>query len=134
MQRQAGLAHPAYPGQRDESGSLKSLGYALPIGLPTNKVRELVRKVGWRAYLLVRCDGVILAQDGRFEVAQLRRRIQTELFGEQIAVVTERLQRFGGASCPVQGDHELAARPIAEGLRGQQRLEQAERLIGAAQR
>ena len=51
-------------------------------------------------------DRLVLAQDGRFEIAQLPAGLQPQLVAQEAASGVVHLQRFGLPAGPVQGEHQ----------------------------
>ena len=54
-----------------------------------------------------------MAQDGRLELTQLRRRVQAQLVPQHIAELAVDIERFGLPAIAVKGQHELTAEPLS---------------------
>jgi hypothetical protein len=65
----------------------------------------------------------VLAEDGRLELLQLGPGVETELFGEDLAALLEDAKCLGLTAGPVQGEHELPAQALPEGVFRDQRGE-----------
>ena len=75
-----------------------------------------------------------LGEDVGLELSQLRPRLDTDLLGERAAGLGERPQGIGLAAGPVEGEREVAAKPLLERVRGDGRLERPDQLAAGAQR
>ena len=83
---------------------------------------------GWQAGACrrrCRCDlqRRILAKNQRLQLLQLSRGFDPELLHQQLACIAIRLQRVGLAARAVEGQHELPAKALAEGMLGDEALE-----------
>ncbi len=76
----------------------------------------------------------ILPQHLPLELLQLRRRVEAELVGEREPRRPVDLERLGLPAAAIERDHQLAAQPLAERVRGDQRLELADERRVPAQR
>ncbi len=76
---------------------------------------------------------MILAQDRALELAQLRSRLEAELFVEQPPALTEDVERVGLAPCAVERTHEQRPRPLLQRPLGHERLQLADELAAAAE-
>ena len=72
--------------------------------------------------------GHLLAQDRPLQGAQLRRRLQPEPVQQRRAGSAERVERVGLATGAVEGEHQLAAQRLVEGMRVDERLQLVEHL------
>ncbi len=93
---------------------------------------ELHRRL--REWRLLEQQRVVLAQDRRLELLQLGARVEAELLDEGLARIAVRRERIGLAPGAVEREHELPARPLAQGLRLDERLELGDELGVARER
>ncbi len=75
-----------------------------------------------------RPQGRVVAEDGPLQLAQGWGRLQAELLQQQLPDLAVGLQGVGLAAGAVQGEHQLAAEPLAQRLLGDQALELADQL------
>ena len=75
----------------------------------------------------------LLAQDRRVQRLQRGARLDAELVDAAPPRVLVGAQRLGLAARAVEGEHELAAQALAQGVRGDERLELADELGVAAE-
>ena len=78
-------------------------------------------------------QGRVVAQDRPLQLAEGRRRLQAELVEQQLPDLAVGLEGLGLAAAAVEGEHELAAEPLAQRLLGDQALELADQLGPGAQ-
>ena len=57
-----------------------------------------------------------MAQDGRLELAELGRWLQAQLVLQQTPELPVDLERFGLPPVAVEGQHELAAQTLSQGM------------------
>jgi hypothetical protein len=76
---------------------------------------------------------LLVSHDLELELAQRRRRIEAQLFGEETPVPLESRQRFALTAGAVQGLHEESARAFPERILPDQRLAGRRCLAGAAE-
>jgi len=81
------------------------------------------------------CGGQLLAlQDQRLDLAQPARWFDAELVDEDTAGISVHSQRFCLPSAAVQGQHELAAQRLAQGVRVDERSQLADQICVPAER
>jgi hypothetical protein len=98
--------------------------------LPGRLFRRRYRRLelwdlGWTRLRIWGCDPVqrcILVQDGALELLERWAWVDAELIGERLPRLLVCLQRLGLATRPVQGQHQLAAQPLAQRMGDDQRL------------
>jgi hypothetical protein len=86
VQRQACLADPAGPGQCDQPAPFDRLGDPIRVVGPSDELGELMWKVARRAGGPGVLDGVIVAEDGRFQLTELRRGVKAELLSQRFPI------------------------------------------------
>jgi hypothetical protein len=69
-----------------------------------------------------------VAQDRPLQLAKGRRRLEAELLQQQLPHLAVDLEGLGLAAAAVEGEHQLAAEPLAQRLGGDQALELADQL------
>ena len=74
----------------------------------------------------------VVAQDRRLQLAKGRRRLQAELLQQQLPDLAVGLEGLGLAAAAVQGEHELAAEPLAQRMLADQALQLADELAAGA--
>ena len=77
---------------------------------------------------------LVLAQDGRLQLLELGPRVEAQLVEQRLAGGAIRGERVGLAAGSVEGEHQLSARPLAERVRLDDRLELGDELRVAAER
>ena len=87
---------------------------------------ELHRRPGERS--LLEQERVVLAEDRGLELAELGAGVDAELLDERLARGAVGGERVGLAARAVEREHELRARALAQGLRGDERLELGDEL------
>ena len=75
-----------------------------------------------------------MVQNRTLELLQGQARLETELVGECTPPVAIDIERFGLTANLVEGEHELAAQPLAQRVRANERLELGNHGASAAQR
>ena len=130
MQGQPGLADPAHAGQRDQSAAPHRLthpgdvlGAADQLAAFRGKVVQRYRLCGGSA------GGRLVPDDRHLQLAELRRRVQTQFLGEYRAVLAVHPKGLRRSPSPVQGAHQLMARAFRQRIRRQHRLESPDRLV-----
>ena len=83
---------------------------------------------------LLEQERVVLAEDRGLELAQLRAGVDAELLDEGLARGAVGGESIGLPAGTVEREHELRARPFAQWLRGDERLELGDELCVAAER
>ena len=76
----------------------------------------------------------ILAQHGRMDLLQLGARLDAELAYERLSRVLEGLQRVRLTARAVEGEHEHAPQPLAEGIPCDERFQRGDRLAISSHR
>src|SRR5207302_9667135 len=73
----------------------------------------------------------VLSQDRRLERPQARIRFHTELLHERRARRAILAERIGLTSLPIEREHQLLAQPLAQRLRGDERLKLGDEVASA---
>ncbi len=87
-----------------------------------------------RERCLLEQERLVLAEDRGLELAELRAGVDAELLDEGLARGAVGGERVGLPAGAVEREHELRARPLAEWLRGDERLELGDELRVAPER
>src|SRR5262249_41610971 len=75
----------------------------------------------------------VLQQDRAFERLQGSTGIQPELAVQELSRLAVDLERVRLPACAIEGEHQLTAQPLSQGMSGDKRLELAHQLGVAAQ-
>ena len=121
--REARLAHAARTEQREDAPGLEQARRELEVTLAPDQRGRLHREhvaAGPRVLPLARHvrrhPGEVVArvEDGGFELAELRRRLEPEVVAQRGAELLREAQRLGLAAAAVEGEHRLAGELLAQ--------------------
>jgi hypothetical protein len=70
-------------------------------------------------------------EDHPLELPQLRPRLDPQFVDQELPSPAHRLEGVRLAARPVQGDHQLPAQPLAQGVLGHERLQLADQVLAA---
>src|SRR5207249_10165415 len=94
---------------------------------PLLRRRRLRRSSAWRRRrFVVEVERRVLVEHPLLEVAQLLARLDPELLDERATRVLVRGERFSLPSTAIEGEHELAAKPLAQRIVGDEALQFAD--------
>ena len=74
-----------------------------------------------------------MAQDGRLQLTEPRRRVQTQLVPQHAPELAVDLERFGLPTVAVEGQHELAAETLSQGMLADQPSQLSDKDAGQAE-
>ncbi|HKH04261.1 MAG TPA: hypothetical protein VKA65_03790 [Acidimicrobiales bacterium] len=139
LDRQAGLAGPARPGQGDQPVRRQALPDAPDVVVPPHERGQCPAEApgsgrgrpGHGPGGPVREQAGILAEDRHLQRLQLGPGVDAQLLGEGGPGLAERGEGVGLAAGPVQGQHQLAPQPLAQRLLLDQRRQLAGQLAVA---
>ena len=81
-----------------------------------------------------RVDLRVLVEDGQFQGAQLRARIEAEFLRQPFPCLGVHVQRVGLPTSSIRGEHELADKAFTQRLLGDESPQLAGELVVAAER
>ena len=111
---------------RDGRGTARVGSTSAGVGTGTSRVGSTSAGVG------TGLEGRIVNEDRPFESLEGLARLEPELFVQHASRILVRRQSLSLPVRAVQGEHELAPKPLAEGVRTDQRLELADQPLVAA--
>lgn len=131
-QRDGGLARTSRTGDRDDAVYRERLAELKQLGLASDqRVQGGSDVAAGRLRGCRRRERGVVGQDLALQLPERGRRRETEALVEHAVAVLVDLQRLRGATAAVQREHQLAAEPLPQWMRGKQRLRLADDLLVA---